>query len=463
MEFNNLKVGDVVTGKVIKVEQDEVLVDVGYAFEGTVYKDHLTLNKIKDCHEIVKVGDDLVVKVTKISHGDETNVLMLSCLDLEKKALLEKHKEELAEGNNVDVKVTKSVKGGLLTRFHGLEIFVPDSLVALANLTSEALQTEKDALVGKTITIKIIEIRQERGKDKYIGSRKQVEYELLKQAEKAEFSSLVVGQEIEGTVERITDFGAFIKVSDHIEGLCHISEVSHYHTNKVSDVLTVGETVKVKIIKIAGKKLSLSIKALEEKPWDVFLKNHKVGDTVTGKVWKKMQYGMLIEIEKEVRGFISRFDYSWNPNENLAGTVQIGDELELKITAIDLEKQQFSLSKKHLTYNPWADLKVRVGETVSATVLSIADKGAVVEVSGVEGFLPISELAEERVMKVEDVVHVGDVLNVEVTQVFPKEWKLVVSLIKAKQKVTQAEIKPYLQENVSANQSLADLFAKYKK
>ena len=176
-----------------------------------------------------------------------------------------------------------------------------------------------------------------------------------------------------------------------------------------------------------------------------------------------MQFGMLIEVEKEIRGFISRFDYSWNPNDNLAGLVQVGDSLELQITSFDLEKQQFTLSKKHLEYNPWADFKVRVGDTVSATVKSILEKGALVEVTGVEGFLPINELKEERVQKVDEVVKVGDVLQVEVLQVFPKEWKLTVSLKKAQDKVNRSEFEPHLKDNVSANQSLADLFAKYKK
>jgi small subunit ribosomal protein S1 len=459
----DLKVGDIVTGKVIQVETNQVLVDVGYAFEGTVYKEHLSAEKITDCNKVVKVGDDLKVKVTKISHGDDKNVMMLSCLDLERKAKLEQHKAELEVEKNVEAKVTQAVKGGMLLKFHGIELFVPDSLVSLQATTPESLQELKAGLVGKNVTVKIIEIRNEKGRDKYIASRKQVEYEVLKAQEKVELAELTVGKILKGTVERITDFGAFVKIGEHIEGLIHISELSHYHTSKVEEVVKVGDEVTAKIIKIAGKKISLSIRSLQEKPWDVFIKNHKVGDKVMGKVWKKMQFGMLIEVEKEIRGFISRFDYSWNPNDNLAGLVQVGDQLELQITSFDLEKQQFTLSKKHLEYNPWADFKIKVGDTVSATVKSLLEKGALVEVSGVEGFLPINELKEERVQKVDEVVKVGDVLQVEVLQAFPKEWKLTVSLKKAQDKVNRSEFEPHLKENVSANQSLADLFAKYKK
>ena len=463
MELSNLKVGDIVTGKVIKVEPNQVLVDVGYAFEGSVYKEHLSNEKITDCNDVVKVGDDLKVKVTKISHGDDKNVLMLSCLDLERKAKLEQYKAELEVDKNIEAKVTQSVKGGLLLKFHGIEIFVPDSLVSLKTTTPEELAALKNDLVGKNEMVKIIEIRNEKGRDKYIGSRKQVEYETLKTQEKAELAELSVGKILKGQIERITEFGAFVKIGEHVEGLIHISELSHYHTNKVEEVVKVGDEVTVKIIKIAGKKISLSIRALQEKPWNLFVKNHKVGETVKGKVWKKMQFGMLIEVEREIRGLLSRFDYSWNPNDNLAGQVQVGDELELQLTSIDNEKEQFTLSKKHLEYNPWADIKIRVGETVSATVKTILEKGAVVEVSGVEAFLPISELKEDRVQKVDEVVSVGDVLSVEVLQVFPKEWKMTVSLKKAQDKVNRSEFESHLKENVSSNQSLADLFAKFKK
>jgi len=347
MENSNLKVGDIVVGKVIKVEQNQVLVDVGFVFEGTVYKEHLTTEKVTDCNDIVKVGDDLRVKVTKISFGDDKNVMMLSCLDLERKAKLEQHKADLEVEKNIEAKVKSSVKGGLLLNYHGIEIFVPDSLVALQTTTPETLQTLKDGLVGKNEIVKIIEIRNERGRDKYIGSRKQVEYEALKTAEKAELATLTVGTILTGVVERVADFGAFVKIGDHVEGLVHISELSHYHTTKVEEVVKVGDTVSAKIIKIAGRKISLSIRALQEKPWDLFVKNHKVGDKVEGTVWKKMQFGMLVEIEKEVRGFLSRFDYSWNPQDSFAGSVEVGTKLELQITGIDLDKQQFTLSKKN--------------------------------------------------------------------------------------------------------------------
>jgi len=457
-EIKDLKVGDVVAGKVLKVSKEEALVDIGYAFEGTIYRDHLTLRKIDDCNEVIKVDDVITVKVTKISEGESENVLLLSRLDLEKKEAFEKFKAELAEGNDVVAKAKKSVNGGLLLDFHGIELFMPDSLIDLANTPKDQL-----GLVGTEQKVRILEIRNERGKDKYIVSRKQVQYDELKQREKDELAAVQVGDVRQGTVQRLAEFGAFVKIGQFTEGLLHISEISHYRVAKVEDALKPGDEITVKVIKISGRKISLSMKALEEKPWDLFVKNHKVGDRVLGTVVKKMQFGMIIELEKEVRGLLNRFDYSWNPQDNFAGTVQIGAQFEVQITSIDLEKEQFTVSKKHLEYNPWSDVKVRQGELVTATVKTVQEKGAIVEVKGIEAYLPISELAEERIEKAADKVKVGDVLQVEVIEFFPKEWKMKVSLRRAASKAERREYEAHLNENVSSNQSLADLFAKYKK
>ncbi|NLF48147.1 MAG: S1 RNA-binding domain-containing protein, partial [Acholeplasmataceae bacterium] len=302
-----------------------------------------------------------------------------------------------------------------------------------------------------------------RGKDKFIVNRKQLQYEELKQQEKTEIQAFAVGDIVNGIVSRIMDFGAFIKISDHVEGLVHISELSQYHTKKVENVIKAGDLVQAKIIKISGKRVSLSLKALQETPWDLFMKNHNVGDKVMGTVVKKMQFGMLLEVEREISGLLNRNDYSWDPHDNLAGRVQVGDQIEVEITSINPDKKQFTLSKKHLDYNPWADLKLRVGEHVSATVKTIMEKGALLEISGVEAFLPIHEISSERINRVEDALKVGDILTVEVLTFFPKEWRMSVSLKRIQEKSQRKEYESHLKDNVSANQSLADLFEKFKK
>ncbi len=453
------KVGEILTGTVVKVTQEEVLLDVGYMFEGTIYKDHLSLQKISSAKDFCAVGDTLSAKVTKLSHGDETNILLMSRLDIEKKEVREKHIEELQVGKTIKARVKRSNPGGLELDYHGVSLFMPKSMIELSNTTDESM----NELINKEVEVLILESKEVRGKDTFVVNRKQVLYDQLKKQEKEEIKTFTTGSIINGKVKSILEFGAIVQLSEHVDGLLHISELSHYHTKDVNTVLEVGNEVTVKIIKIQGKKISLSLKALEEKPWDLFLEKYKVGDKVTGTVVKKMQFGMLLEVEKEVSGLLSRNDYSWDPQDNLAGRVEVGSKIEVEIININKEKRQFALSKKHLEYNPWADLSFKVGEIVSATVKSFQDKGAIVEVEGVDAYLPISEVSEDRVQRVEEALKLGDILSVEITSFFPKEWKMVVSRRKLVKKNSRKEYEEQLKDNVSANQSLADLFEKFKK
>ncbi|XMB72363.1 S1 RNA-binding domain-containing protein [Mycoplasmatota bacterium WC30] len=452
------KVGDVVTGTVVNVTDSEVLVDVGYTCEGVIYKQHITTEKIGSLKDILKIDDQLKVKVTQFRQGDETDSLLLSRLDILRKEKQDKFRNELEVDKDVTFKVKKSVKGGLLLDYNGVEAFLPESLISLKNDTSD-----KDSLVGKTVEARIIEIMKKGRFERIIVNRKQLQYEAVKAAEKAEFDSINVDDVIIGKVKRITDFGAFVSIGEVTEGLVHISEISHYRVKKVEDYLEVGQDLEVKVIKIKGKRISLSAKVLLETPWDLFVAKYNVGDKVEATVVRKMQYGILLEVEKEIVGLLNRFDYSWNPDENLAGTLEVGDKIEVKITSINTSKKQFSLSKKHLSYNPWADLKFKKGELVSAQVLRLEDKGAILEVEGVEAFLPIGECSVEHIQRVDEVVKVDQVVTAQIIEFYPKNWKMTLSLKSVQEKKNRVEYDKNLSENVSSDQSLADLFKQYKK
>ena len=466
-EMKEFKVGSIVKGTVLRVTDNEVLVDIGYAFEGSIYKDHLSLNKVNNCHDFCKVGDEIEAKITKISHGDDKNILMLSRLDIEKKDIVNQFRYQLEIDKIVEAKVKKDIDAGLLLDFHGTEMFLQASLVDLQKI-------DPKTLLNKTVTVKVIDMREERGRMKVVVSRKQAQYDLLKQKEKsdrderrskekAEFDTYTVGQVLPGTVTKLLDFGAVVQLGEMVDGLLHISEASHYHVKSIQELFTLGQVIDVQIIKITDKKLSLSVKSLQPTPWQLFMEKHQVGDKVTAVVVKKMQNGMLLEVEREVSGLISKFDYSWNINENLAGKVQLGEKVEVQITSIDPVKQQFTLSKKHLEYNPWADIHFQQGEHISGTVKTIQEKGAIIEVNGVEGYLPISELSDDRVEKVDSIIKVGEVHTLEVVECYPKEWKLKLSLRRVLQKESQKEYDAIKKDNVSGNQPLADLFSKFKK
>ncbi len=451
--------GQIVTGTVIRVTDEEVLVDIGFSSEGVIYKEHLGLGKVNSAKDLLKEGDQIKVKVVKYNETkDGVTVPLLSRKDILRTEMKQENLEQLEIGKQYDFKVTKSVKGGLLLDYQGLEVFLPESLIFLREEDEN-----KDKLIGKTVQAELIEKKIDGRNINLIANRKQVAYEEKKAQKQAEFEKIEEGQVIKVVIERILDFGAFAKVSDNIDGLIHISEISHYHVKDINEYLHEGDEVEVKIIKIKGKKVSLSMKALEATPWENFLNKYNVGEKVVGKIVRKMQFGMLLEIEKEVVGLLNRFDYSWNPNENLAGEVEVGDTLEVEITSINKKKKQFSVSKKHLEYNPWADLKLNRGDHVSAEVVRLEENGAVVKIEEVEGFLPIGEVSSEHISSLDTVLKEEDIITVEVTDFNPKKWQLTVSKKNVQEKKAREAFESELKENVSSNQSLEDLFKKFKK
>ena len=452
------RVGDVVTGTVINVTDSEVLVDIDYTCEGVMYKDHATTEKVDSLKEVFQEGDLVKVKVAQFKRGDDSDSLLLSRKDIIHKEKRDKFRNELEVDKDITFKVKKSVKGGLVLDYNGVDAFLPESLIALKGDT-----TDKNDLVGTEVVARIIEIEQKGRYERIIVNRKQIQFEALKETQKAEFETIELDQVLTGKVTKITEFGAFVSLGQYTEGLVHISEVSHYRVKKVEDYLEAGQEVQVKVIKIKGKRISLSIKALLGTPWDEFIAEYKVGDKVTGTIVRKMQYGILVEVKKEIVGLLNKFDFSWNPDENLAGEVEVGDTLELQITSINKHKQQFSLSKKHLSYNPWADLKFKRGELVSAQVLRIEEKGAIMEVEGVEAFLPIGDISGEHINNVGDVLKLEQIVTAEVTDFNPRRWKMSLSMKSIQERKNRKEYDKQLSENVSSDQSLADLFKEYKK
>ena len=445
-ELKDIKVGKEISGTVYKVEDNQVLVDCGYVTEGVIHKEFLTVKKISSCKEVVKVGDQIKAVVKKVHDGDDFPVLLLSCIDLEKKALYFDEVKKIRSKEPFTATVKKVVKDGLLLESNSVELFLPDKLVDLE-------EVDKKTLVGKEVTVKYVAENKET--KQIVVDRKSLQYLAKKEARDNEFNSFNVDDVVTGTVVRVVEYGAFVKFN-LIEGLIPFTELSHYHIKAVTDVVNEGEEVTVKVIKKTDSKLTLSVKALQEKPWDLFLANHKAGEEVEVKVVKKMQFGLLCEIEREVCGVINRQDYSWNPEYNLAGEVSEGDTLTVKILAIDKKNRKVALSKKHLEYNPWADVTLRKGDLVSATVVRFEEKAVVLQVGNVEGTMGFNDYSVEPV-KVEDHLHVGDVIEAEVVSCYPKEWKLTLSKKVIEIRKNRETYEEYLKENVSSSTSLKDL------
>lgn len=447
MEFKNVKEGSIVTGKIYEVKDTELIVAIdGYSTEGTLSIEHISKKPILSLKDHYKKGDAIEAQVIK---KDDEN-LILSRLEIERQKTFDDLQDFFGQDKAFEALVKGANKGGLNLEFEGYELFMPASEVSVqytANLAD---------FVGKKLLVKVIEIRR----DKIVVSHKLVEKESDKINKQKELESIKVGDILEGTVIKILDFGAFVRF-EYAEGLIHISQLSHHQVDKVSDVLKEGQKVKVKVIDGEGDKRGLSLKALEPTPWEAYAKKHKEGSKVTGKIVKKMQFGFLVEVAPDVVGMVNKFDYSWDPNYNLAGDVSEGDEIEVQILSLDAKKRRMQLSKKHLEYNPWDDVKVKIGEKVSGEVKVLQSGGALVEIQGVNAFLPIGEIKEERLERVADALKEGDVINAIVKKFDPRRWSLVISKVAYDDQAIREEYQQYMktEEQDNPSQTLGELFA----
>lgn len=439
--------GKIVEGTVILVSDEECYVDIGAFADGVVYKDHLSLESIESCHDVVSEGDTLTFKVTDIANDDEEQRILLSRLAVIHHEKRKEFNDFLEENEVFEAKVIKSNKGGLILKKQGVEMFMPMSHIDFKRVQA------KD-FIGKTLKCTVLE---NEGRNLVV-SRKNVLRQLHKEEKKEELDEMNVGDVLEGSIVRVLDFGAFVRF-ERVEGLLHKSEISHYRVNDARDVLKKGEKVQVKVISREKNKVGLSAKRLKPSPWDKFAKEHNVGDKVEGKIVKKMANAMLLEIEKEVVGIINKRDYSWDPNHNLAGDVEEGDSLEVKILNMNPKRERMTLSKKHLEYNPWNDVSVKVGEETSGVVKELRENGAIVEVQGVEAFLPIGEIKDEHVSDVKAELTVEDAIKVLVKDLDKKNWKMIVSIKALKQRKEKETFKKFKKDEKQAQkQTLGDLF-----
>ncbi len=449
MEFDmtKVRVGKIVTGTVIVVNDDNAYVDIKAFADGVIYKEGLSLDKSLDsCKEVLEEGQELEFKITNIDH--ENQRILLSRTDLMRDKNRLAFDEETKDFAKFEAKVTRVNKGGLVLQYKGVNLFMPASQIDIKRVNQEDFKDQ-------TLECVVIENSDRR----VVVSRRKVLQQEQKEAKKEAFEAIKVGDVLDGTVTNIVKYGAFIDLGD-IEGLLHISEFSHHRVEKPGDVLKKGDEVKVKIIGKKDGKLSLSIKALLPTPWDEFAATHEIGAELEGTIVRKMKNGMLVEVAEDVVGMISSRDYSWNPHENLAGQVEVGDKLNLKLLSIDAKKRRMSLSKKHLEYNPWADVSVKKGEEVSGVVSELQTNGALVQVQNVNAFLPISEISNERINQVSDVLKIDQVINAIVLDVNKQQWRMKLSIKALKNKKEREMFEKYKEtEEEAQTQTLGELFA----
>ena len=330
--------GDVVKGKVVRIDKDEVLVDIGYKAEGVIPSNELSIRKSVDPHEEVELGEEIDALV--LTKEDAEGRLILS----KKRARFEKawRRIEVAadSGEPVEGSVIEVVKGGLILDL-GVRGFLPASLVDIRRVHN------LDEFMGQTLECKVIELN--RSRNNVVLSRRAVLEEERKEVREQILGRLEPGQVVEGKISNIVDFGAFVDL-DGIDGLIHISELSWSHVNHPSEVVSIGDDVRIKVLDIDRdrQRISLGLKQTQEDPWQRVINTHRGGDVLEGTVTKVVAFGAFVEILPGVEGLVHISELADHHVENPSEVVEPGSKLNVKILEIDEERRRLSLSIKRV-------------------------------------------------------------------------------------------------------------------
>ncbi|WP_220750984.1 30S ribosomal protein S1 [Apilactobacillus xinyiensis] len=343
-------VGSVVNGEVLAIDNDQqVVVGIENAgVEGVIPRKELSSQPVEDVRSQFKVGDKVkVVVISRIGDDKEGGSFLLSIRRLEALKVWDDLKAKFDENNDVVVnaKVTRNVKGGLVVNVDGVRGFIPASMIA-NHFVSNLKQYN-----GQEFECKIVEIVPE--ENRLILSHSEVVEKQQAAAREKVMSELNEGDVVEGKVARLTNFGAFVDLGG-VDGLVHISEISYDRVNKVSDVLSVGQEVKVKVLKLDEERgrISLSIKQTEPQPWDQVEDKFNEGDVVEGTVKRLVDFGAFVEVMPGVEGLVHISQISHKHVDTPADVLKVGQNVQTKILNIQPEEHRLALSMKALEPEP---------------------------------------------------------------------------------------------------------------
>ncbi|MEM7480281.1 MAG: 30S ribosomal protein S1 [Acidobacteriota bacterium] len=431
--MKNLVEGEIVTGRVIGLTSNEVIVDVGYKSEGLVPKGEFTTR-----------AGELTVAV-----GDEVEVLLEKTEDVEGHILLSRQKAErmmrwneienaYKNGLIINGRIIDRIKGGLTVDV-GLRAFLPGSLVDIKPIK------HLESLRGEELEFKVISL--DRRRNNIVLSRKAVLEKELEKKKAETITLLEEGARLDGVVKNITDYGVFIDLGG-IDGLLHITDISWGRVNHPSEHFAVGDEVGIVVLKFdpETERVSLGYKQKSEDPWNLVDKKYPIGSRVSGKVVSLVDYGAFVEIEEGVEGLIHVSEMSWTKKVvNPARILEVGDELQAIVSELDMGQRRISLSLRQTERNPWEELEDihPIGSIIEGKVRNLTEFGAFVEITeGIDGLIHVSDMSwTKRVKHPSEVLKKGDLVKARITNIdvnnqrvslsikefMPNEWEDFVS------------------------------------
>jgi small subunit ribosomal protein S1 len=404
-------------GTVIAVTADSVLLDIGFKTEGI-----LPLSAFQSAGETVKPGDKLPVT---IKGRDPEGYYELSRARVERPKDWASLERAFAEKSTIEGTVTGVVKGGFSVDI-GVRAFMPASRSGVR----DAAEMEK--LVGQEIRCIIMEL--DVTEEDVVVDRRAVAEAESRVAKERRYGEIKEGETVNGVVRSLMDYGAFIDIGG-VDALLHVADISWGRVNKPADVLTEGQQVEVKVLKVDSdkKRISVGLKHLQPQPWDTAPEKYKVGERVRGTVTRVVEFGAFVELEPGIEGLIHLSEMSWAKKvRRPSDVVKPGETVEAVILGVNPAERRISLGLKQALGDPWAEAphKFPVGSVVQGPISSITKFGAFVQLAeGVEGMIHVSEIsAEKRINHPQDVLRLGQIVQAQVLDIDKEKRQLKLSI-----------------------------------
>jgi len=413
--FQTFQEGEVVRGRVVHITNDYVVVDIGYKSEGIIPTSEFRDEKGA---LTVSVGDE--VDVLLEYHDDDEGVVYLSKEKAAKIKVWEEISRIYEEDGIIEGRVVAKVKGGLSVDI-GIPAFLPGSQVDIRPVK------DLDALVGKTMTFKILKYNRRR---RNVVLSRRVILEKEREARRAEtLAKLEEGKVVSGVVKNITDYGVFVDLGG-VDGLLHITDMSWGRVGHPSEMFKIGDPITVKVLHYdrENERVSLGLKQLEPDPWDNVDQKYPEGSRVKGRVVSIADYGAFIELEKGVEGLIHVSEMSWTEKiRHPSKILNVGDVVEAVVLSIDKERRRISLGLKQLEPNPWDIVAERypVGTVIEGKIKNITDFGVFVGIAeGIDGLIHISDISwTKRIKHPSEVFQKGQTVRAKVLYIDKNEKK----------------------------------------
>ncbi|NMC73600.1 MAG: 30S ribosomal protein S1 [Geobacteraceae bacterium] len=410
------QVGEIVTGVVVQIDPDYVLVNIGYKSEGCIP----IAEFLDESGQLtVKVGDE--VKVYFEKKENIRGYIVLSRKKAEREVVWDRIEEAVESGGLVEGKIVANVKGGLTVDI-GVPAFLPASQVDVRPIGN------LEKLIGQTFQFKVVKVNKKRGN--VVLSRRVILEEERERLKKDTLATLAEGQILEGTVKNITDYGAFVDLGG-IDGLLHIVDMSWRKLGHPSEILKNGDRVTVKVLKYdrEKEKISLGIKQTIPDPWLSVETKYHTGDRVRGKVVSLADYGAFISLEEGVEGLVHVSEMSWTKRvRHPSDVLKVGEEVEAEVLGVDVPSRRISLGLKQTQVNPWLVIgdKYPVGTKIEGQIKNVTDFGVFIGVEdGIDGLVHVSDMSwTRRIKHPSELYSKGQTVQAVVLNIDPENERL---------------------------------------